>query len=97
MKLDARHILKTHLATERTTSLREANNEYVFEVDKKANKYHIRQAVEEAFKVKVESVNTMIVPGKKRRIRREEGKTSTWKKAVVRLKKGESITAFDNI
>jgi len=97
MKLDARHILKNHVATERTTVLREANNEYVFEVDKHANKYHIRMAVEEAFKVKVESVNTMIVPGKKRRIRREEGKTPTWKKAVVRLKKGESITAFDNI
>lgn len=97
MKLDARHILKNHVATERTTVLREANNEYVFEVDKHANKYHIRQAVEEAFKVHVESVNTMIVAGKKRRIRREEGKTPTWKKAVVRLKKGESIAAFENI
>ncbi|HDL01129.1 MAG TPA: 50S ribosomal protein L23, partial [candidate division Zixibacteria bacterium] len=42
-------------------------------------------------------VRTLIMPGKIRRMGRNEGKTSTWKKAIVRLKKGESITMFDNL
>jgi large subunit ribosomal protein L23 len=49
MKADLRQIIKTHIATERTTILREKNNEYVFEVDKVANKYQIKDAVEAAF------------------------------------------------
>ncbi len=97
MKADLRRILKTHIATERSTQLRERNNEYVFEVDKDSNKYQIRMAVESAFKVKVESVRTMIVAGKMRRMGRNEGKTSTWKKAIVRLKQGDAIGIFDNV
>jgi len=97
MKADLRFIIKTHIATERTTKLRELNNEYVFEVDKMANKYQIKQAVEDAFKVKVTHVRTMIVAGKPRRMGRFQGKTATWKKAVVRLNRGESIAIFDNI
>ncbi len=97
MKADHRRILQTHIATERTTILREQNNEYVFEVDRAANKYQIKEAVESAFKVKVQSVNTMIVASKTRRMGRNQGKTPIWKKAVVRLKKGESITIFENV
>lgn len=97
MRVDNRMILKSHRQTERTMRLREKNNEYVFEVDKKADKYTIRNAVEDAFKVKVASVRTMIMPGKTRRLRREVGKTSTWKKAIVRLKKGEVISMFENV
>ncbi len=97
MKADHRHIIKTHIATERTTILREKNNEYVFEVDKVSNKYQIKDAVEAAFGVKVDRVHTMIVAGKTRRMGRNVGKTPVWKKAVVRLKKGESIAIFDNI
>ena len=97
MNHDFRLIIKSHITTERTTSLREQNNEYVFEVDKRANKFVIRKAIEDAFKVKVDSVRTMVMPGKIRRMGRNEGKTSTWKKAVVRLKKGESITIFENV
>jgi len=96
MRADPRHIIKTHVSTERSTRLREQNNEYVFEVSKAANKYVIKQAVEEAFKVKVASVHTMIMPGKLKRMGRNEGKTPTWKKAVVRLKEGEVITVFEN-
>jgi large subunit ribosomal protein L23 len=83
--------------TERASKLRELNNEYVFEVDKKANKQMIKQAAEKLFKVKVEDVRTMIVPGKTRRMGRYEGKTATWKKAIVRLKKGEVISMFENV
>jgi large subunit ribosomal protein L23 len=94
---DSRDILKTHITTERTTSLREKNNEYVFEVEKKASKHQIRTAVERAFKVKVEAVRTVIVPGKPRRMGRFEGKTAAWKKAIVRLKKDQVISIFENV
>jgi large subunit ribosomal protein L23 len=97
MRADLRNILESHIATERTTRLRELNNEYVFKVAKKANKHQIREAVESAFKVKVASVRTMMVAGKPRRMGRFEGKTPTWKKAVVRLKTGENIAIFENI
>ncbi|UCD64372.1 MAG: 50S ribosomal protein L23 [Candidatus Zixiibacteriota bacterium] len=97
MSKDPRQIIKLHLTTERTTRLREENNEYVFEVDKKANKHEIKRAAESLFKVKVEDVRTMVVAGKLRRMGRNEGKTSTWKKAVVRLKKGEVISMFENV
>lgn len=93
---DSRDILKTHITTERTTLLRERNNEYVFEVEKKATKHQIRTAVEKAFKVKVDSVRTIIVPGKPRRMGRFEGKTAAWKKAIVRLKKDQVISIFEN-
>ncbi|MFQ5454251.1 MAG: 50S ribosomal protein L23 [Candidatus Zixiibacteriota bacterium] len=97
MKADPHQIIKLHKSTERATMLRELNNEYVFEVDKKANKHTIKRAVESLFKVKVVKVRTMLMPGKIRRLGRNEGKTSTWKKAIVRLKKDEVISMFDNI
>ncbi len=97
MIADARMIIKSHIITERTTALKQNNNEYVFEVDKRANKYQIKMAVEKAFKVKVDSIRTMVVPGKLRRMGRFEGKSGTWKKAIVRLKKAQSIAAFENV
>ena len=97
MSIDAQSIIKSHIATERTTKLREENNEYVFEVDRRANKHVIKLAVEQAFRVKVDSVRTIIMPGKVRRMGRYEGKTPTWKKAIVRLKKDQVITIFDNV
>ena len=97
MKADLRWILKSHVATGRSTRVREQNNEYVFEVETTANKHQIKDAVESAFKVRVDSVRTMIVAGKKRRTRREIGKTPVWKKAIVRLKAGESIGMFENV
>ncbi len=91
-------IIKAHLTTERTTLLRTTNNEYVFEVDKRADKLTIKRAVEEAFKVKVDSVRTMVIPGKVKRIdRRYPGRTSSWKKAIVRLKKDQVIGQFDQV
>jgi large subunit ribosomal protein L23 len=97
MSLDPHNIIKSHLVTERSTALKEANAEYVFEVDKKANKHAIKEAVEKAFSVKVERVRTMIMPGKIKRMGRNEGKTSTWKKAIVRLKDKQVIGMFDNM
>ncbi len=97
MSVEPHQIIKLHISTERSTRLREKNNEYVFKVDKRANKFTIKKAVENAFKVKVDSVRTLIVPGKVRRMGRNEGKTGTWKKAIVRLKKDETISVFDNV
>ena len=97
MSVQPRQIIKRHLVTERTTSLKEANNEYVFEVDKRANKHTIKTAIESAFNVKVADVRTMIMPGKIKRMGRFEGKTATWKKAVVKLQANQTISMFDNM
>ena len=96
MSQDVRSIIKSHITTERTTNLREKNGEYVFEVDQHATKYTIKMAVEKAFNVKVQEVRTAIQPGKTKRMGRYEGKTPTWKKAIVRLKKDQVITIFEN-
>lgn len=96
MSQDIRTIIKSHVTTERTTRLRGKTGEYVFEVDKRANKYSIKLAVEKAFNVKVLEVRTAVVPGKVKRQGRFEGKSPTWKKAIVRLKKDQVITIFEN-
>ena len=58
---------------------------YTFEVNKKATKVQIAKAVEKLFEVKVLNVNTMIVKGKTKRVRYQEGKTPDWKKAIVTI------------
>ena len=58
---------------------------YTFEVNKKATKVEIAKAVEKLFEVKVLNVNTMIVKGKTKRVRYQEGKTPDWKKAIVTI------------
>ena len=58
---------------------------YTFEVNKKATKIEIANAVEKLFNVKVLNVNTMTVKGKTKRVRYKEGKTSDWKKAIVTI------------
>jgi large subunit ribosomal protein L23 len=79
-----RDIIKRPVITERSTDLME-ENKYAFEVDLKANKTEIKQAIEEIFGVKVAAVNTMRVPSKKKRVGRYVGRTSEWKKAIVTL------------
>lgn len=97
MTYDARSIIKKHIVTERTTRLKEANSEYVFEVDKRANKHVIKNAIEKAFNVKVADVRTMVMPGKVRRMGRFEGKSATWKKAIVKLQDKQTIGMFENL
>jgi large subunit ribosomal protein L23 len=81
--------------TEKASLLRDAN-QVVFEVARTANKVQIREAVQTLFNVKVESVNTLLVRGKDRRMGRTYGKMQNWKKAVVTLKKGDSIDFFSS-
>jgi large subunit ribosomal protein L23 len=81
--------------TEKGNALREAHNQYLFEVARTANKAQIRDAVETLFSVKVVKVHTMIVRGRMRRMGRGREKTQNWKKAIVSLKAGESIQFFE--
>jgi large subunit ribosomal protein L23 len=85
-----RDIIKEPIVTEKTAALGEQNT-IVFSVDPKANKTQIKQAVEAIFNVKVESVNTLNAPTKKRRVGRYAGRTNRVKKAIVKLAEGSSI------
>ena len=87
-------IKKPVINTEKARTLLE-NNEYVFIVDKRANKIQIREAVEKLFNVKVESVNTLNIKPKAKRFRMSIYKTSALKKAMVKLKDGEKIAAYE--
>jgi len=85
-------IIKKILMTEKGTRLQEMANQYVFEVDRGANKLEIRRAVEQQFSVKVKEVNTMMRRGKAKRLRTASyGRTPSWKRAVVTLEDGHSI------
>ncbi|MBB6675057.1 50S ribosomal protein L23 [Cohnella nanjingensis] len=79
-----RDIIKRPVITERTSEFVE-QLKYVFEVDLRSNKTEIKQAIEQIFKVKVVSVNTLRMPAKPRRYGRHSGYTSEWKKAIVQL------------
>ncbi len=83
--------------TEKNTSLRMNENKYAFEVAKQATKPEIKKAVEQLFDVKVESVNTVTVRGKERRMGRYSGYKSDWKKAIVKVQKGQTITQFGGV
>ncbi len=71
-------------------------NKYTFKVAKNANKIEIAKAVEELFGVKVAKVNTMNCRGRKKRMGMYEGRTSSWKKAIVTLAEGEKTIEFFN-
>ncbi len=87
---EAFSVLQALLRTEKGT-VQAVSNQYLFSVKKDANKIQIRRAVEEIYKVKVEKVNTQVVPGKLKRVRQQLGHTADWKKAVVTLKTGQKI------
>ncbi|MEA4883226.1 MAG: 50S ribosomal protein L23 [Clostridia bacterium] len=82
------------IITEKSTAMAEANR-YVFKVRRDANKIEIAQAIEDIFKVKVVSVNTLIVPGKLKRQGKSQGMTPAWKKAMITLKDGDRIALFE--
>jgi large subunit ribosomal protein L23 len=88
------------LYTEKIASLQDELNKYAFRVDLKTNKIEIKKAVETKFEVKVKSVQTMVVDGKKRqqmtRAGRFEGRRPSWKKAIVTLESGHKLDLFGN-
>ena len=89
-------VLRRPSITEKGTTL-QAEGKYVFEVAGKATKPQIKQAVEAAFKVKVTSVNVMMVPGQKRRMGKRETQEQSWKKAIVTLQSGDKIELFEGV
>jgi large subunit ribosomal protein L23 len=89
-------VLRRPLITEKSTVLA-GSEKYVFEVDLRANKNQIKEAVELAFDVKVSDVNTMRMKGKNRRFGRRVTKQPDWKKAVVTLRPGHTIELFEGI
>ena len=91
--MDVRDILIRPLVTEHSTDLMQ-DGKFVFVVDKRANKIQIAQAVEEIFKVNVVDVNTINVKGKTKRRGRTVGRTNSYKKAIVKLKAGDTIEFF---
>ena len=94
---DPRTIVRRALITEKGTQLREVRNQYLFEVQRDANKIEIKRAVETIFTVKVDSVQTMQVRGKVKRQGRYVGRRNDWKKAIVTLKPDQKIALFEQI
>ncbi|HEY9729118.1 MAG TPA: 50S ribosomal protein L23 [Chroococcales cyanobacterium] len=84
------------IVTEKATLLLE-QNKYVFEVVKKATKPEIKAAIESLFEVKVTGVNTLRPPRKKRRVGRFVGYKPQYKRAIVTLADGDSITLFPEV
>lgn len=90
-------VLKGPLLTEKGTMLKEKDNKVLFKVATHANKIEIKKAVEEIFKVKVDRVTTMNCKGKWKRLGKNEGKRSDWKKAIVTLKEGEKLDFIEGV
>ncbi len=82
--------VKSLLRTEKGTELLPLNK-YMFIIDMQANKFQVKEAVEQIYKVKVTKVNVLIAPGKAKRVRYQLGRTADWKKAIVTLKQGDKI------
>jgi large subunit ribosomal protein L23 len=89
-------VLRRPLITEKSTEL-QTKNKYAFEIAEKANKPMIKQAVEKAFKVRVTGVNVVTVPGKTRRVGRQQVLTRSWRKAIVTLQSGDKIEFFEGV
>ncbi|MBI2618467.1 MAG: 50S ribosomal protein L23 [Ignavibacteriales bacterium] len=93
-------IIKRPILTEKITALQD-RRQYAFEVDLDANKIDIVRAVEKKFRVTVTNVRTLRVKGKSKtqltRGGRFEGRTRTWKKALVTLKEGDKIDYLENV
>jgi large subunit ribosomal protein L23 len=89
-------ILIQPILSEKATILRE-QGKYVFKVRQDATKLQIKDAVAKLFNVKVDRCTVMNVFGKMKRQRGRAGRTSSWKKAIVKLAPGESIQIFEGV
>jgi len=94
---DLYKVIKGPLITEKSDIQKGKYNQLTFEVSKDANKIEVKEAVEKLFKVKVLNVNTANIRGKPKRLGRNIGSRSDWKKAVVTLKPGDYIDFFEGV
>jgi large subunit ribosomal protein L23 len=83
------------LLSEKSLERRASANQYVFRVSPSANKSEIKKAIETRFEVKVESVNTLNMMGKVKQVRGIPGRRAAWKKAIVKLKQGDTIKELE--
>jgi len=95
MNKDPRQIILHPIITEKGTHIQEEAGGYLFKVRLDANKIEIRNAIQEIFQVHVRKVNTINCKGKPKNLGRYQGRRSNWKKAIVYLVKGESISEFE--
>lgn len=89
-------VLRRPIITEKSMNQAE-NRKYTFEVDRRANKKQVKEAVETAFDVTVEKVAIISVPGKTRRWGRKVVRTQGWKKAIVTLAEGDRIQLYEGV
>jgi len=91
-------VLRKPLVTEKNLNVQESLGQYAFVVSDRANKIEIKNAVESKFDVSVIDVRTIRVKGKSKRMNTKRGMTTgkrpSWKKAIVKLKAGDSIDFF---
>jgi large subunit ribosomal protein L23 len=90
-------ILKRPLTTEKTTDLKDTLRQYAFEVDSRATKPQIKEAVEKAFNVEVLSVNVMRMSHKRRHYGRRISYKPAWKKAIVKILANQRIELFEGV
>ena len=94
VQLQPYQVILRPLVTEKGMHRSTRNNQYAFEVNSLATKVDVRQAIEELFNVKVEKVRTQNRLGKHRRHKFKQGKTKSWKKAIVTLNAEHRIDFF---
>jgi large subunit ribosomal protein L23 len=96
--MKASEVLKQPIVTEKVNKQTEKFNRYSFVVDKRANKLEIKKAVEEFYNVRVDDVNTCVVPGKtKSRMTKAgilTGRKPSYKKATITVAAGETIDLY---
>ncbi len=95
MNLAEQDVVKRPLITEKSERGRETSQQYAFEVHRDATKIQVKIAVEKLFGVHVTGVRTSIARGKNKRVGRNLGRRPNWKKAIVTLKEGETISLFE--
>jgi large subunit ribosomal protein L23 len=95
--MDPHQIIVRPVISEKSYNLIESEGQYTFQVDRRANKSQIKHAVEEAFDVRVQKVNTAHVKSKPKRQGLTRGRTSMWKKAVGKLAEGDRIELFEGV
>ena len=95
--MDPHQIIIRPVISEKSYNLIESEGQYTFQVDRRANKNQIKHAVESAFDVRVQNVNTAHVKSTPKRQGLTRGRTSTWKKAVVKLAEGDRIELFEGV
>lgn len=84
-------VVRRPVVTEKSSVMQGLRNQFTFEVSPNANKSEVKKAVETLFSVKVDAVNMISMPSKARRTFGRPGLSKPWKKAVVTLRKGDSI------